>query len=234
MNRSKDEWAPYAVEYDPLKIGSIDGTDADVHDNGITRALNAKYKPNKKVIGDPLCTLFIARLSPQTDEDKIMKTFKRYGPIRQCRLVRDIVTGFSKCYAFLEFDDEDAAKSALRCSFNLVIDEHEVFVDMECERVLKGWVPRRLGGGFGGKKESGQLRFGCKDRPFRKPYSIEQNDSRFNFNNRDKYNHGKKVDFGSGSDFRRTGNANRNLDRNWTDNNSRHRGSDRNTERYRR
>ena len=26
-----------------------------------------------------------------------------------------------------------------------------------------------LGGGLGGKKESGQLRFGGKDRPFRKP-----------------------------------------------------------------
>lgn len=25
------------------------------------------------------------------------------------------------------------------------------------------------GGGFGGKKESGQLRFGGKDRPFKKP-----------------------------------------------------------------
>lgn len=59
---------------------------------------------------------------------------------------------------------------------------------MECERTLPGWKPRRLGllhsnalmysldgytgnlgGGFGGKKESGQLRFGGKDRPFRKP-----------------------------------------------------------------
>ena len=35
-----------------------------------------------------------------------------------------------------------------------------------------GWVPRRLGGGFGGKKESGQLRFGGKDRPFRKPIKL--------------------------------------------------------------
>lgn len=26
-----------------------------------------------------------------------------------------------------------------------------------------------LGGGFGGKKESGQLRFGGRDRPFKKP-----------------------------------------------------------------
>ena len=28
-----------------------------------------------------------------------------------------------------------------------------------------------LGGGFGGKKESGQLRFGGRDRNFRKPMS---------------------------------------------------------------
>jgi U11/U12 small nuclear ribonucleoprotein SNRNP35 len=28
------------------------------------------------------------------------------------------------------------------------------------------------GGGFGGKKESGQLRFGGRDRPFRKPLPV--------------------------------------------------------------
>lgn len=36
------------------------------------------------------------------------------------------------------------------------------------------WIPRRFGGGFGGKKESGQLRFGGKDRPFRKPISLQR------------------------------------------------------------
>lgn len=67
----------------------------------------------------------------------------------------------------------------------MYIDNTQVFVDMECERTLPGWKPRRLGlfhsikvhttwilmlgGGLGGKKESGQLRFGGKDRPFRKP-----------------------------------------------------------------
>ncbi|KAF1789687.1 hypothetical protein GQ600_13274 [Phytophthora cactorum] len=34
---------------------------------------------------------------------------------------------------------------------------------------MKGWKPRRLGGGLGGKKESGQLRFGGRDRPFKPP-----------------------------------------------------------------
>ena len=30
----------------------------------------------------------------------------------------------------------------------------------------RGWVPRRLGGGIGGNKNSGQLRFGGITRPF--------------------------------------------------------------------
>jgi len=32
-----------------------------------------------------------------------------------------------------------------------------------------GWVPRRLGGGFNGRKETGQLRFGARERPFKLP-----------------------------------------------------------------
>ena len=33
-----------------------------------------------------------------------------------------------------------------------------VVVDRELERTLPGWIPRRFGGGFGGKKESGQIK----------------------------------------------------------------------------
>lgn len=42
-----------------------------------------------------------------------------------------------------------------------------ILVDYERSRGMVGWIPRRLGGGYGGKKESGQLRFGARDRPFR-------------------------------------------------------------------
>lgn len=41
---------------------------------------------------------------------------------------------------------------------------------------MKGWKPRRLGGGFGGKRESGQLRFGGAVRPFQPPYE-QQHDN---------------------------------------------------------
>lgn len=61
---------------------------------------------------------------------------------------------------------------AERDANKLIIDGSEIFVDFEIQRTLRNWVPRRLGGGFGGKKESGQLRYGGKDRPFKKPIII--------------------------------------------------------------
>ncbi|XP_017273458.1 U11/U12 small nuclear ribonucleoprotein 35 kDa protein [Kryptolebias marmoratus] len=166
------DWCPIAKEYDPLKAGSIDGTDVEPHDRAVWRAMCARYRPNKGVAGDPLLTLFVARLNPQTTEEKLHSVFSKYGDIRRLRLVRDVVTGFSKRYAFVEYKEERSLTRARRDANKLLVDQHEVFVDFEQERILKGWVPRRLGGGLGGKKESGQLRFGGRDRPFRKPINF--------------------------------------------------------------
>lgn len=166
------DWTPVPKVYDPLKAGSIDGTDEIPHDKGIIRGMNAKYKPNKDVIGIPEHTIFVGRLSPNTDEDTLGYVFSDYGEIKRLRLVRDIVTGFSRCYAFIEYFDEDCAYKAQRDADKTIVDEKEIYVDFECERQLKGWIPRRLGGGIGGKKESGQLRFGGKNRPFKKPFNI--------------------------------------------------------------
>lgn len=96
--------------------------------------------------------------------------------------MRDIVTGLSKQYAFIEFESSANARDAIHEMNQRFIDETEIIVDYEHERILKGWKPRRLGGGFGGKKESGQLRFGCKNRPFQRPFdsnkSVTKNDLR--------------------------------------------------------
>ncbi|XP_068600841.1 U11/U12 small nuclear ribonucleoprotein 35 kDa protein [Brachionichthys hirsutus] len=166
------EWNPIAKVFDPLKAGSIDGTDVEPHDRAVWRAMSSEYKPNKGVVGDPLLTLFVSRLNPQTTEEKLHQIFSNYGDIQRLRLVRDIVTGFSKRYAFVEYKEQRSVVRARRDANKLLVDQHELFVDFEQERTLKGWIPRRLGGGQGGKKESGQLRFGGRDRPFRKPISL--------------------------------------------------------------
>ncbi|MGH0166469.1 UNVERIFIED_CONTAM: hypothetical protein FKN15_005281 [Acipenser sinensis] len=165
-------WTPVATVYNPLRAGSIDGTDVDPHDRAVWRAMVARYVPNKEVVGDPHHTLFVSRLNRQTTEEKLKEVFSKYGDIQRLRVVRDIVTGISKGYAFIEYKEERALLKAHRDANKLIVDQHELFVDFEQERTLKGWVPRRLGGGLGGKKESGQLRFGGRDRPFRKPINL--------------------------------------------------------------
>lgn len=46
----------------------------------------------------------------------------------------------------------------------------QLIVEFEFERTVDNWKPRRFGGGLGGKKESGQLRFGGRNRRFQRPF----------------------------------------------------------------
>ena len=82
------------------------------------------------------------------------------------------MTGISQGYGFITFEDELSARTAYDKANHAVLDDHVILVDYERSRKMKGWVPRRLGGGFGGKKESGQLRFGARDKPFRWPMYV--------------------------------------------------------------
>lgn len=60
-------------------------------------------------------------------------------------------------------------RRAYQDAHHSVVDDAEIIVDYNRQQLMPGWIPRRLGGGLGGKKESGQLRFGGRERPFRAP-----------------------------------------------------------------
>ena len=154
--------------YDPLLAGSIDGTDTKPHDGAVARAMCSSYTAKS----DPELseyTLFVGRLNPLTEEDTLREYFSRYGTIRDVTVVRNIVTGESRCYAFVVFKHRRDMEYAYNRAHHKSIDDRKVIVDYELQHRLVGWKPRRLGGGFGGKKESGQLRFGCRERPFAQP-----------------------------------------------------------------
>ncbi|KAL6601264.1 hypothetical protein ACP70R_044484 [Stipagrostis hirtigluma subsp. patula] len=165
----------YADRYHPIQAGSIDGTDVAPHDNAVLRALICSqaglYDPfgDPKATGDPYCTVFVGRLSRQTDEEALRKAMSRYGRVKSMRLVRDIVTGASRGYAFVEYETDREMRRAYEDAHHSIIDGSEVIVDYYRQQLMPGWIPRRLGGGLGGKKESGQLRFGGRERPFRAP-----------------------------------------------------------------
>ncbi|CAF0710234.1 unnamed protein product [Brachionus calyciflorus] len=169
--------------YDPIICGSIDGSDEKPHDHGIIRSINSKYTPNKLVKSDPDRTLFVSGLNYETEEDKLRNYFKKFGTIKSLRIVRDVVTGFSRGYAFVEFKHRSDASKAHHESYKIVIDDRELKVEYELERKLKGWKPRRLGGGLGGYKQSGQLRFGGRYKPFAKIFKtkVYQNKGKFKY-----------------------------------------------------
>jgi U11/U12 small nuclear ribonucleoprotein SNRNP35 len=82
----------------------------------------------------------------------------------------------------------------------LIVDDCEIIVDYNRQQLMPGWIPRRLGqlkwlivdvaiitidlepsdhfllspigGGLSGNKESGQLRFGGREKPFRAPLYV--------------------------------------------------------------
>ncbi|KAI4353110.1 hypothetical protein L6164_002083 [Bauhinia variegata] len=165
----------YAESYHPIQAGSIDGTDVLPHDNAVYRALLCSsaglYDPfgDPKATGDPYCTVFVGCLSRITTEETIHRVMSKYGRVKNLRLVRDIVTGASRGYAFVEYETEKEMRRAYKDAHHSVIDDCEIIVDYNRQQLMPGWIPRRLGGGLGGRKESGQLRFGGRERPFRAP-----------------------------------------------------------------
>ncbi|KAE9452840.1 hypothetical protein C3L33_15249, partial [Rhododendron williamsianum] len=169
-----------------------------------------------KVKGNPYCTIFVGHLSHLTTEESLRKAMSKYGKVKNLRLVRHIVTGASRGYAFVELRLKERCGGRMRhgCVINIIppmfvlllltviyvlasgvmqlqtencdfccffpssivqdahhslIDDSEVLVDYNRQQLMPGWIPRRLGGGLAGRKESGQLRFGGREKPFRAP-----------------------------------------------------------------
>lgn len=165
--------------YDPIISGSIDGSDEIAHDRALVRSLNSRYLPNKAVKTKSKHTIFVGRLNFQTNEELLQSRFEKYGKISSIRVVRDLITGFSRGYGFVEFKHKSDAVKAFKDSHGLIIDGKECIVEHELERRVDGWKPRRFGGGLGGFKQSGQLRFGGRTKPFGKIFKtkLSRNDN---------------------------------------------------------
>lgn len=134
--------------YLPLCIPSLIAFLGDPHNN--EHATSDAYK-----------TLFIGRLAYSTTEAQVRREFERYGPIRSIRMVT--VKGEEdkpRGYAFIEYEREKDMRSAYVDADGMRLEGRRIVVDVERGRTVKGWRPRRLGGGLGktrvGSKEQNQ------------------------------------------------------------------------------
>jgi len=114
-------------------------------------------------------TLFVGRLAYEVTERKLLREFESFGPVKDIKLVMVQKSenadreGKSAGYAFVEFEQEDDMKRAYRAADGMRIEGKDIVVDVERGHTVPNWLPRRLGGGLGGK------RLGGKDKNITRP-----------------------------------------------------------------
>ncbi|KAI3337585.1 hypothetical protein HD806DRAFT_43949 [Xylariaceae sp. AK1471] len=109
--------------------------------------------------GDPFKTLIVARLSYDANESDLEKEFGRFGQIERIRIITDNHAHERpnkkkkphRGYAFVVFEREKDMRAALDGCDGIRIKDRRIKVDVERGRTVKGWKPRRLGGGLGGR-----------------------------------------------------------------------------------
>ncbi|KAM3955636.1 small ribonucleoprotein particle U1 subunit 70K [Aphomia sociella] len=110
---------------------------------------------NARATADPFKTLFVARINYDTSESKLRREFEGYGPIKKIYMVFNKENDKPRGYAFIEYEHERDMHSAYKHADGKKIDGKRVLVDVERARTVKGWLPRRLGGGLGGTRRGG-------------------------------------------------------------------------------
>lgn len=107
---------------------------------------------NRNATENAYHTLFVGRLSYEMNEKKIRREFEQFGPVLDVKVVRDRA-GKHRGYGFVEFEREEDMTSAYKRADGKKLDGRRVVVDVERGRTVRGWRPRRLGGGLGGRKD---------------------------------------------------------------------------------
>ncbi|KAJ8532650.1 hypothetical protein K7X08_012573 [Anisodus acutangulus] len=96
---------------------------------------DAELKPPDNV-------LFVCKLNPVTEDEDLYTIFSRFGTVTSAEIIRDFKTGDSLCYAFIEFEDNEACEQAYFKMDNALIDDRRIHVDFS-QSVAKLWSQYR-------------------------------------------------------------------------------------------
>lgn len=111
---------------------------------------------------DPFKTIIVSRLPFGISERRLRREFERFGMIASISMIVNSSTGKARGYAFIEYERERDARMAYKEGDGLMLEDDEnkvrrrIIVDVERGRTVKGWRPRRLGGGLGGTRFGSQ------------------------------------------------------------------------------
>lgn len=156
----KQEAAAYKTQY-PLRPRPAPKPKKQLHRQSQKRQFaewedTALFERNP-FLKDPHCTVFVARLYYTFTEVELLKLFSKYGQVESVRLIRDKL-GRSRGYGFVVFRRQADAQSCIRelAPTGLEVPPElgkprRFLIDVERGRLERRWLPRRLGGGLGGR-----------------------------------------------------------------------------------
>ncbi|MCO5555102.1 hypothetical protein L7F22_008643 [Adiantum nelumboides] len=140
--RLEDDWVPMDQQMEPEEL-----------DNSLRRKEAHSRAVVLEMIGDipdaeikpPENVLFVCKLNPVTQDEDLETIFSRFGKIISADIIRDYKTGDSLCYAFIEFDSQEACEAAYFKMDNVLIDDRRIHVDFS-QSVSRLWTRyRRFG-----------------------------------------------------------------------------------------
>lgn len=80
-------------------------------------------------VAPPDNVLFVCKLNSVTRDEDLQVIFSRFGPITSCEVIRDVKTGESLQYAFIEFENAADCEKAYFKMDNVLIDDRRIHVD---------------------------------------------------------------------------------------------------------
>jgi cold-inducible RNA-binding protein len=95
--------------------------------------------------------LFVGNLSYNTTEDSLEGLFTQVGAVESARVMRDMATGRSRGFGFVEMQSEDDAKTAIDRFNDTELDGRRIAVNIAQPKPASGGAGGGRGG-FGGPR----------------------------------------------------------------------------------
>ena len=116
--------------------------------------------------------IFVAKLNSETTADQITELFSQFGTVDSCKLIMDRETGNSKCYGFVEMNDEAEASAAIEQLNDTNFMGNYIIVKKSEPRTQEkrsfdkrpAGGRNRIGGGGGNRRPDGNRHFNRSDR----------------------------------------------------------------------
>jgi RNA recognition motif-containing protein len=105
--------------------------------------------------------IFVAKLNADSTADQIKELFSQYGKVSSVKLIMDRETGMSKCYGFVEMEDESEGNASIEhLNDTNFMGNYIIVKKSEPRPAEKRSFDRRPGGGGGGsRRPDGNRRF---------------------------------------------------------------------------